>query len=453
MEMKTKHILSFALPVLLFVKTTAAQNPQVRVTVYNNNLALVHETRPLDMPKGVGLCSYRDVAAYIDPTSVHFKSVSNATAVRVLEQNFEYDLVSADKILQRYLDQNVRLLTKQGNPVEGRLLSTGGNVVLQANDNSIRILNNSEIVSTELPKLPEGLITRPTLVWQVENNGPTNQLVEVSYLTTGISWHAEYVGVLDAQDRNMDLTAWVSIDNNCGATYQDAKLLLVAGSIHRAEPPMRPMRKALEQVEMMAAVPDFEEKEFFEYHLYTLTRSSTLKDRQQKQIELFPSAKTPVTKEYTYDGARDPKKVQVTITFKNKKEAGLGLPLPAGKVRLYKAEGEAQVLVGEDAIDHTPRDEEVRLKVGDAFDIVGERTRVSYRQVGDRANEEKIKITLRNHKNEAVTVIVVEHFAGDWKITESTMEHKRKDANTAEWRVAVATAGEANVEYTVFRTW
>jgi hypothetical protein len=258
---------------------------------------------------------------------------------------------------------------------------------------------------------------------------------------------------LDAQDRNMDLTAWVSIDNNCGATYQDAKLLLVAGSIHRAEPPMRPMRKALEQVEMMAAVPDFEEKEFFEYHLYTLTRSSTLKDRQQKQIELFPAAKTAVTKEYTYDGARDPKKVQVTITFKNKKEAGLGLPLPAGKVRLYKPEGEAQVLVGEDAIDHTPRDEEVRLKVGDAFDIVGERTRVSYRQVGDRANEERVKITLRNHKNEAVTVIVVEHFAGDWKITESTLQHNKKDANTAEWKVSVATGGEAIVEYTVFRTW
>ncbi len=449
--MKTKHLFTIALSTMILNAAVFAQGPQVRVTVYNNNLALVHETRQMDLPKPTGVCSYRDVAAYIDPTSVHFKSVSNSEAVRVLEQNFEYDLVSADKILQRYLDQNVRLMSKQGSPIEGKLLSVGGNVVLQAADNSIRILNNSEIVSTELPKLPEGLITRPTLVWQVQNNGPAKQMVEVSYLTSGMNWHAEYVGILDANDQNMDLAAWVSIENNCGASYQDAKILLIAGDIHRAEPP-RIMRRTM-QMEALAVAPDFEEKEFFEYHLYTLTRASTLKDRQQKQIELFPAARTPVTKEYTYDGARNQKKVNVTITFKNKKEAGLGIALPAGKVRLYKPEGQAQVLVGEDAIGHTPRDEEVRLNVGDAFDIVGERTQVSYRQVGDRASEEKVKISLRNHKDAAITVIVVEHFNGDWKISEQTLQHKKKDANTAEWRVPVAARGEANLEYTVFRTW
>lgn len=450
--MKIVGMFWYVLPVLLLAVAVTAQTPQVRVTVYNNNLALVHETRQMDLPKPAGVCSYRDVAAYIDPTSVHFKSVSNAAAVRVLEQNFEYDLVSPEKILQRYIDQNVRLIPKQGAPVEGKLLSAGGNIVVQNADNSLRIMNNSEIVSTDLPKLPEGLITRPTLVWQVQNSGPASQLVEVSYLTSGMSWHAEYVGVLDANDQNMDLTAWVSIDNNCGATYQDAKLLLVAGDVHRAAPPVNIMRKGV-QMEMMAAAPDFEEKEFFEYHLYTLTRTATLKNNQQKQVELFPAARTPVIKEYTYDGARQQKKVNVTITFKNKKEAGLGIALPAGKVRLYKPEGEAQVLVGEDAIDHTPRDEEVRLKVGDAFDIVGERQQVSYRQVGDRASEEKVKITLRNHKDVAISVIVVEHFGGDWKITESTLQHKKKDANTAEWHVPVAANGEANVEYTVFRTW
>jgi hypothetical protein len=450
--MKLAGMMLTMLPILFLAAAVLAQNPQVRVTVYNNNLALVHETRQMDLPKPSGICSYRDVAAYIDPTSVHFKSVSNAAAVRVLEQNFEYDLVSAEKILQRYLDQNVRLMPKQGAPIEGKLLSVGGNVVVQGADNSIRILNNSEIVSTDLPKLPEGLITRPTLIWQIQNNGPASQLVEVSYLTSGMSWHAEYVGVLDANDQNMDLNAWVSIDNNCGATYKDAKLLLVAGDVHRAAPPVGIMRKSI-QMEMMAAAPDFEEKEFFEYHLYTLTRTATLKDHQQKQVELFPAARTPVTKEYTYDGARNQKKVNVTITFKNKKEAGLGIALPAGKVRLYKPEGEAQVLVGEDNIDHTPRDEEVRLKVGDAFDIVGERQQMSYRQVGDRASEEKVKISLRNHKDAAITVIVVEHLGGDWKITESALQYKKKDANTAEWRVPVAANGEANLEYTVFRTW
>ena len=451
--MKIAGMIWMIFPVLILAAAVAAQSPQVRVTIYNNNLALVHETRQVDLPKPVGVFSFRDVAAQIDPTSVHFKSVSNPTAVRVLEQNFEYDLVSADKILQRYIDQNVRLMTKQGTAVEGKLLSVGGNVVLQAADNSIRILNNSEIISTDLPKLPDGLITRPTLIWQVQNNGAVNQQIEISYLTGGMSWHAEYVGVLDANDQNMELNAWVSLDNNSGATYNDAKLLLVAGDVHRAEQPIRPMLRKGLQMEMMAAAPDFEEKEFFEYHLYTLTRAATLKNNQQKQVELFPAAKTAVTKEYTYDGARDPKKVSVTITFKNKKEGGLGLPLPAGKVRLYKPEGEAQVLVGEDNIDHTPRDEEVRLKVGDAFDIVGERTQVSYRQVGDRASEEKVKINLRNHKDVAINVLVVEHLGGDWRITESSMTHKKKDANTAEWRLPVAARGEANLEYTVFRTW
>jgi hypothetical protein len=205
--MQTTGSLRIILLVLFCVTAVAAQSPQVRVTVYNENLALVHEMRQVDLPKPDGIFSFRDVAALIDPTSVHFKSVSNPEAVRVLEQNFEYDLVSAEKILQRYLEQNVRLMIKPGNPVEGKLLSAGGNVVLQAADNSIRILNNSEIVSTELPKLPEGLITRPTLVWQVQNNGPASQRIEVSYLTTGLSWHAEYVGVLDANDQNMDLTA------------------------------------------------------------------------------------------------------------------------------------------------------------------------------------------------------------------------------------------------------
>ena len=442
-----------ALLVLATVNLASAQNQTVRVTVYNDNLALVHETREVELPKPQGLYSFRDVAANIDPTSVHFRSVSHATAVRVLEQNFEYDLVSAEKILQRYLDQRVQLGTKQGTAIAGKLLSASGNLVLQADDQSIKILNASEVVTTDLPRLPEGLITRPTLVWNVENSGPNKQRVEVSYLTTGISWHAEYVGVLDQGDRNLDLAGWVSIDNQTGADYAEAKLLLVAGTIHRAQPPQRFMRKAYETAMMAESAQSFEEKEFFEYHLYTLTRPSTLKDRQQKQIDLMPTARTPVKKEYTYDAMRDAKKVKVTLNFKNSKENGLGLALPAGKVRLYKPEGEAQVLVGEDLLDHTPRDEEVRLNVGDAFDVVGERTRVSFRQMGERANEEKVKIEIRTHKSEAVTVNVVEHFTGDWTLREQTVPSTKKDAATAEWKLSVPSRGKTEVEYTVYRTW
>lgn len=429
-----------------------AQNSQVRVTVYNDNLALVHEIRELDLPKPTGLCSFRDVAAQIDPTSVHFKSLSNAAAVRVLEQNYEYDLVSAEKILARYVDQKISLATKQGSTVTGKLLTVHGNVVLQADDGAIKILNASEIIATDLPKLPEGLITRPTLVWHVANNGPAKQKVEVSYLTTGMRWHTEYVGVLDATDTNLQLTGWVSLDNQSGATFPDAQLLLVAGSINRAQPPQRVFAKGRQAMEM-AALGAFEEKEFFEYHLYTLPRPCTLKDRQVKQIELLPASKTAVQKDYVYDSSRDAKKVKVTISFKNSQASGLGMALPAGKVRLYKPEGEAQILVGEDNLDHTPRDEEIRLNVGDAFDIVGERTRVNFRQMGDRSNEEQVKIEIRNHKSEAVVVKVLEHFGGDWTIRQQSLESAKKDASTAEWRVSVPANGKADVTYTVFRTW
>lgn len=439
--------------ILMSTAAAIAQSNAVRVTVYNDNLALVHEMREIELPKPAGLVSFRDVAAQIDPTSVHFKSLSSPTAVRVLEQNYEYDLVSAEKILARYLDQKISLSTKQGSAVSGRLLSSQGNVVLQADDGSIKILNHSEIVATDLPKLPAGLITRPTLVWNVENNGATKQRVEVSYLTTGMSWHAEYVGVLDANDRNMSLSGWVSIDNQCGATFPEAKLLLVAGDIHRAQQP-QPDYAVMEAMPMaMAAEPQFEEKEFFEYHLYTLNRAATLKDRQVKQIELIPAASTLVKKEFTYNGALDPKKVKVTVSFKNSKENGLGLALPGGKVRLYKPEGEAQVLVGEDNLEHTPRDEEVRLNVGDAFDIVGERTPLESRQLGERSNEESVKIEIRNHKSEAVTVNVVENFWGDWSMRKQSLAHVKKDATTAEWRVSVPANGKADVQYTVFRTW
>jgi len=438
---------------LIDTVTLIAQPNAVRVTVYNDNLALVHEVREIDLPKPSGLVSFRDVAAQIDPTSVHFKSLSHPTAVRVLEQNYEYDLVSAEKILERYLDQKISLSTKQGSAVSGRLLSSLGNVVLQTDDGSIKILNHSEIVATDLPKLPAGLITRPTLVWNVENNGATKQRVEVSYLTTGMSWHAEYVGVLEATDRNMSLTGWVSIDNQCGATFPEAKLLLVAGDIHRAQPP-QPDYMTLEAIPLvMEDTRQFEEKEFFEYHLYTLNRAATLKDRQVKQVELIPAASTPVQKEFTYNGARDPKKVKITVAFKNSKENGLGLALPGGKVRLYKPEGEAQILVGEDNLEHTPRDEEVRLNVGDAFDIVGERTPLETRQLGERSNEESVKIEIRNHKSEAVVVNVVENFWGDWSMRKQTLVHTKKDSNTAAWRLNVPANGKAEVQYTVFRTW
>lgn len=438
--------------VSLLAVISQAQDAGVRVTVYNSNLALVVDRRAVDLPRGTGEYSFRDVAAHIDPTSVRFTSVSNANDLDVLEQNFEYDLVSADKLLRKYLDEQVKLVTKSAGTVQGKLLSSFGQLVIQGEDGSLKIINNAEILSTELPKLPTGLITRPTLVWQLANRGPARQTVEVAYLTTGMSWHVEYVGKLDAGDANIDLSAWVTIDNNSGATYPQAALQLVAGDVHRVEDTVRPLRKFARE-EAMAMAPQFEERPFFEYHLYSLSRPATLKDAQQKQIALFPATRTAIEKKYIFDGTVS-KNVEVTISFKNRTEAGLGMPLPAGTVRIYKAEDKGNlVLVGEDRIKHTAKNENVELKLGAAFDIVGERTQTSYRKLDERSREENYRIVLRNHKDANITVEIVERFGGDWTIGESTLPFTKKDANTAVCKVPVAKDGEATVEYTVVYKW
>jgi len=438
--------------VCLNSSATLAQDAGVRVTVYNSNLALVVDRRSVELPRGAGDFSFREVAAFIDPTSVRFASVTNPNDLEVVEQNFEYDLVSADKLLRKYLDEQVKLVTKNAGTVQGKLLSSMGQLVIQGDDGALKIINNAEILSTELPNLPAGLITRPTLVWKLDNRGPAKQTVEVAYLTTGMSWHVEYVGKLDANDANLDLSAWVTIDNNSGATYPNASLQLVAGDVHRAQDIVEPLYKRTAVAEM-AMAPQFEEQPFFEYHLYSLARPATLKEAQQKQISLFPSTRTAVEKTYVFDGARS-KNVDVNLSFKNRAEAGLGMALPAGTMRVYKPEDKGNlVLVGEDRIKHTPKNENVEMKLGAAFDIVGERKQTSYRQLGERSREEQYRIVLRNHKEANISVNVIEHFSGDWTIRESTVPFTKKDATTAECKVPVTKDGEATVEYTVVYKW
>jgi hypothetical protein len=311
------------------------------------------------------------------------------------------------------------------------------------------------VVDLRLPKLPEGLRTRPTLVWLLQADGGPSP-VEISYLTAGMSWHAEYVAVSNERDDGIDLSAWVSLENASGATYPEAKLQLIAGEVQRVQPP-RPIyeKGARDMVMAMRAAPQaFEEESFFEYHLYTLERPTTIADRETKQITLFPTASSPVKKIYEYDGQRDEKKVRVILEAENKKELGLGMPLPAGKVRVYKkdARGDLQ-FVGEDRIDHTPRNEKIRLGVGKAFDIVGERNVLTTERVTDRIQDQTIEVKIRNRKEEAVEVLVIERFYGDWEIRESNIEGKKKDAYTEEFRLSVPPDAETVLTFTVRMTY
>jgi hypothetical protein len=467
------------LPSLLLALASVASATEV--TVYNTNLGLIKETRPFALKSGISELKVEDVAAQIDPTSVHFKSLTAPDAVTVLEQDFRYDLASPDSILNRYLGKEIelqRVVGRDGEKTEsvkgillsnsnGRVLQSGGKILINPPGNPV------------LTELPEGLLTKPTLVWKLNSTKSGVHEGEISYMTAGMSWSADYVLVADKDDAKGDLTAWTTVVNNSGATYKDAKLKLVAGDVHRAPVPMAPrgyggMAKAMA---MDAAAANMTEKVFFEYHMYTLARPTTLADNSSKQVEMASVANIPIKKIYVYDGAEntqwnyfgasgywDPnyglqsgKKVAVLLELDNKKSSGLGIPLPKGRVRVYKKDDEGSLqFAGEDAIDHTPKDEKVRVKMGESFDLVGERKRTDFSSdMRGRRFEETFEIKLRNHKDAAATVTVVEHLYRwtNWKITESSAKYVKKDAQTVEFTVPAPKDGEAVVTYTVKYSW
>jgi hypothetical protein len=439
----------------LFALVGLTRADEVGLTVYNQDFALVREIRPIQLPKGTETIRFKDVAARIDPTSVRFKSLTAPDQVAILEQNFEYDLVSSLKLLQKYVDEKIRLLAKEERFYEGTLLNAADDLVLQDASGQIRIIKGKEIQILEFPQLPEGLITRPTLVWLLDSQRSGKHDVEVSYLTDGINWHAEYVAAVNEEDTRLELGGWVSLDNRSGATYRDAKLKLVAGDVHRVKPsPMVPEYVMRDATMAAKGVPQFEEKAFFEYHLYTLTRPATVKDNQIKQLTLFPDADVGVEKILLYDGIREGTKVKVNLEFENSKKDGLGIPLPQGKLRVYKRDQDQSLeFVGEDLIDHTPKDEKVRVFLGNAFDVVGERRQTELKKITDRSREETYEIKLRNHKENAIEVLAIEHLWGDWKITQSTHEYRKKDARTVEFPLPVPKDGETILTYTVRFRW
>jgi hypothetical protein len=426
----------------------------VSVTVYNTNLGVVHETRSLSFEKGTGRVSFIDVPTLIDPTSVGFEVVDKGKSVAILEQNYAYDLVSPDKVYSKYIDNNIDLFDKQGKMFSGTLLSfSGGAFVIRTPAENVQIVRADQVVNADFPKLPEGLITRPTLFWLYSSDFSGKADCRVSYQTGGLTWSAEYVGILSENEKNLDLTGWSSITNNSGATYKEATLKLIAGDIHRApRPPAGP--RMMTDYELAAkSAAGFEEKEFFEYHLYTLPRRATISDNEIKQIALFEPASTTVEKEYYFQPEQNNTSVKVTVKFVNAKEKGLGIPLPAGRARIFKADSDgSMILLGEDSINHTPKDEEVKLTIGYAFDISAEENIKDYQKISSQVDESTIEIQLRNHKDEEITIIVEKKLYGDWSIRDSSFPYEKKDANTAVFKIPVKPNDKATLSFTVRTT-
>jgi hypothetical protein len=439
------------------VKITAAEQRDVMITVYNGNLGLVKDVREVRLDAGLIETHFMDVAAQIDPTSVLLRSLTDPAGLKILEQNYEYDLLSSEKLMEKYVGRKVRLYQSNGTFQEATLLSTRG-PVYDINGQ----IHMGHFGSVVLPALPENLVSKPTLAWLLRNTRPAPQRVEASYLTGGISWKSDYVMLINATDSRADLTGWVTINNQSGATYRDAALKLVAGDINRAasrDDSRRAMEMAAKAASPAVADREFKSEGFFEYHLYTLDGRTTIKESQTKQLTLLSAADIPVDKRFIYYGAASyhrtqygvpisNQKVGVYLDIRNTKENRLGVPLPKGKVRVYKADvSGSQQLIGEDWIDHTPKDERVRIKMGEAFDVVGERVQKDWKRIGSNLYEIEWEITLRNHKKEGVTIEVIEPMPGDWEILRTTHPHEKLQAFTARWSIPVPKEGAATLGY------
>lgn len=464
------------------------------LTIYNQNFALVKDYRKINFKRGLNTIEIDDVASLIDPTSVHLKSLSSPNSIVIQEQNYRYDLIEKSNILDKMVGEKIKF-RNDGAIKEGILLNPAKTTIRNpttsyygqnyntVNSGNFAIKTSEGILLTTLndiilKELPEGLYPMPTLVWKVDSAKAGNEEVELAYLTDGVNWYADYIAVVDKSDKNIDLTAWVTLDNKSGISYNNASLKLVAGDVRKIKD--QGVAVGAMYADGMARSSSeirrqFQEESFFEYHLYTLNRETDVKNNETKQLTLTSADKVPTTKKYIYDPLRNNyynwidqgyyyytdnrpgsgrdttknKKVNVVLEVQNSKKNHLGIPLPKGKVRVYKRDSSgAMQFIGEDEIDHTPEDEKLNLYIGDAFDIVASRKAVNYKDLPGYI-EASFEFEIKNHKKEAVEVEVYERVFGDWEITEKSFPYDKKDAHTIVFPVKVAAKSDKKFGYTI----
>ncbi|MBP8197796.1 MAG: DUF4139 domain-containing protein [Chromatiaceae bacterium] len=448
-------------------RSTLDDQTAVAVTIYNEDLALVKDRRQLELPVGGLDLAFRDVSARIQPETALLRGLTEGANLKVIEQNFDFDLLTPGKLLEKYVGRPVGVIkvhptTGEETEEEATVLAAAEGTVLRIGDR-IETGQPGRIVFRELPP---NLRNRPTLVMKLDNGLAGPQELELSYLTAGLSWKADYVGELAAADSHLDLTGWVTLNNTSGTAYRDAQLQLVAGDVNRVRDLPSPAMQKEGMRMMAAAAPMMEEEALFEYHLYSLARPTTIADNQSKQVALLAAQGIPARKELIFKGndyyyrAQQGEigvklKASVFLEIDNREEANLGMPLPKGVVRIYKkdSQGKAQ-FVGEDHIDHTPKNETLRLKLGEAFDVTADKTQTDFVKLSGTGPwqyqfETAYRIRLRNAKPEAVTVKVREPIPGDWKILESSHPHQKVSANLAEWEIKIPAEGETVLTYRV----
>jgi hypothetical protein len=446
-------------------QTTLDDQVDLAVTVYNSDIALVRDVRELRLARGVGQLRFMDIAATVNPATVHFRSVSQPSLLDVVEQNYEYDLLEPDKLLRKYVGRDVKLVRMQQQDgttrleeVTARLLSYNSAPVWRIGNEIITGMHADHI---RFPELPQNLYARPTLIWMLDNDGVERHRVEAAYLAGKLSWAADYVLNVGRDDKAADLDGWVTLNNASGTEFRNARLQLVAGDLNRVRQQIGRMMDLAARAQVAAEAP-MQQETFSEYHLYTLNRRTSINNNQTKQVSLLGGTGVPVRKRYVVEGQNfyyrntyhpgAPIKdvVQVYYQFKNEEKAGLGMPMPAGTVRVYQADTKGGVqFVGEDRIGHTPKDETLNLKIGNAFDVVAERNQTDFEKIAGNIYEVEFEITLRNHKTVPINVEVNEPVGGTWRMLRSSHQWTKTAAWATQFTVPVAANGTSVLNYRV----
>ena len=445
----------------IFLKeSSGADRKEIVLSIYNNNFALVKEIREIDLPSGISDLRFLDVSGHINPASVIIKSINNIKEIEFIEQNFEYDLISPQNLMDKYVGHFVTLLDKDDfsgteTRLQAELLSNYQGPIYRIGD-EIHIGHPGRIV---LPKLPENLVTKPSLIWRVSTTDSGKYTLALSYLTDELDWNMDYSLVLNPDNTRGDLLGWVTIKNDSGTTFDQARVQLVAGKVARVAETMPVRLKEANKREIFSK--GVSEEGIFEYHLYNLPSNITLKDKEIKQISLFSTERIPIKKELRYYGkqqfyyqrVREESKqegIGVYIEFENRKTFHLGVPLPKGIIRVYKSDSDGFVqFLGEDRINHTPEDETVWVKTGYASDIIAERKQMDWRKPSKDSIEVAWEIIFRNHKNETAWIVLIENVPGDWEIMESSQHWKKEGANTLRFDLSVAPNSEEKVRYRI----
>jgi len=451
--------------------TSLNDQTDLNVTVYNSNIALIRDVRNLALPGGSFRLKFMDIAATVNPASVHFRSLTDPEKLGVIEQNYEYDLLEPAKLLHKYVGKEVTLVrsyqengTTKREEIKATLLSDNNGPVWKIGND---IVTGVYAESYRFPEVPANLYERPTLLMSLENSGPKKQQIEASYLASNLSWNADYVLTVARDDKNADLDGWVTVINNSGTAFRNARLQLVAGELNRVPAGSFSAGVGVAPRAMVAKdSAQFQQEAFSEYHLYSLGRKTSVEDKETKQISLLQGSGVPVEKIFMVNGQsyyyrnqqtpgaplKDP--VMVYYKFKNEEKAGLGIPLPAGNVRVYQKDSKGGILfAGEDRIDHTPKDEFVNIHIGNAFDVVAEHKQTDYKRIDTHTWEMEFEITLRNHKDAPVVVQVNEPIGGDWDMLSSTYKYTKTAAFAAQFSVPVAKDGTSVLKYRIRAKW